>query len=555
MHNFLLKITVLLLCLVCFAGQVHSQNLSKDSLTAILLADFASYRGEYHQALGYYQQQAKQLKSAELADTATQLAFYLKDYPAMLDNALLWQQYSEASGVSLFYSALAYGYNQHSNHAISAMQEAEQKQHATDYTRLVTLAEDKPAVLSRYQQLLKPLSKKQKNNADIYLALAHIDKAQGNSKTAIKNTQKALKKSQYQLIYVELALELLTELEAYQAAQSTYSKALQQHPDNEVLRQRYALFLTDKQPEAAKQQLLILQSQDTENGDYIFHLALVELELNNVKAAKTLLEQLLAMRQKQSSAHYYLALIAQYENNNMLAIEHFEQITKAHEKQKIAVALTQAYLQQQQLDKALATAENALYNPLDTEQQQMLLILQANIYHLSGKAEKAQNILDSLSANNSSYENDILYSKAMLYQQMGKLSSMEADLQQILQNNPNNAAALNALGFTLADNSIRLNEALQLIEKAHQLKPEDPAVLDSLGWVLYRLGRFDEAITYLQLAIDQFPDGEVAAHLGEVLWVTGKHRDAEAIFIEALNREPEHRILNETIKRLAIPLR
>src|SRR5690606_27010481 len=127
---------------------------------------------------------------------------------------------------------------------------------------------------------------------------------------------------------------------------------------------------------------------------------------------------------------------------------------------------------------------------------------------------------------------------------------LERDLRDIIEREPDNATALNALGYTLADRTTRYAEAKALIERAHQLNPEDAATLDSLGWVNYRLGNLEEAERYLRAALARFPDHEVAAHLGEVLWVQGRQREARKVWSEALQAQPDSPILRSTIKRL-----
>jgi tetratricopeptide (TPR) repeat protein len=127
---------------------------------------------------------------------------------------------------------------------------------------------------------------------------------------------------------------------------------------------------------------------------------------------------------------------------------------------------------------------------------------------------------------------------------------MEKDLRSIIKREPENAMALNALGYTLSDRTTRYAEAKDLIEKAHRLNPDDPAVLDSLGWVNYRLGNLDEAERLLRQALARFPDHEVAAHLGEVLWAKGEQSEAREIWGKALEQQPDSPILRSTVLRL-----
>ena len=151
------------------------------------------------------------------------------------------------------------------------------------------------------------------------------------------------------------------------------------------------------------------------------------------------------------------------------------------------------------------------------------------------------------------HETDInlLYSRAMISEKANDLASMENDLRTILGMEPDNAMVLNALGYTLVDRTDRYHEALELIKRANELKPNDPAITDSLGWAMFRLGNYQEAIRLLEKALADFPDHEVAAHLGEVLWYTGEHDRAREVWREALERRPDSKILKRVIERLA----
>ena len=145
---------------------------------------------------------------------------------------------------------------------------------------------------------------------------------------------------------------------------------------------------------------------------------------------------------------------------------------------------------------------------------------------------------------------NLLYSRAMLAEKRNDLEQMERDLRAIIEREPDNAMALNALGYTLSDRTTRYAEAKTLIQQAYDLNPQDPAVLDSLGWVNFRLGNLDEAERLLRQALERFPDQEVAAHLGEVLWANGKQREAKQIWGKFLKENPDSPILRKTVLRL-----
>jgi tetratricopeptide (TPR) repeat protein len=144
----------------------------------------------------------------------------------------------------------------------------------------------------------------------------------------------------------------------------------------------------------------------------------------------------------------------------------------------------------------------------------------------------------------------LLYGRAIAFEQMDKVDESIADLRRIVELNPDDADSLNALGYTLADRTDRYEEALALIEKAAAAKPDEPAIMDSLGWAQFRLQRYDEAVTNLRRAYAQQPDAEIAAHLGEALWVSGQKDEARRVFAEGRKKDAENLTLLRTIERL-----
>ena len=146
-------------------------------------------------------------------------------------------------------------------------------------------------------------------------------------------------------------------------------------------------------------------------------------------------------------------------------------------------------------------------------------------------------------------DTDLLYSRAMLAEKMDNIEQLERDLRAILAREPNNADALNALGYTLADRTDRYAEAYELVKRAYELKPDDHYVIDSMGWTLYRMGRHQEALMHLRRAMELNGDPEIAAHLGEVLWMTGDKEGAMEIWDTALQSTPDDPRLLDVKKR------
>jgi tetratricopeptide (TPR) repeat protein len=144
---------------------------------------------------------------------------------------------------------------------------------------------------------------------------------------------------------------------------------------------------------------------------------------------------------------------------------------------------------------------------------------------------------------------DLLYARALVAEKLGRIDILEADIRAILKTEPDNAHALNALGFTLADQTDRYEEAYGYIKRAIEIMPDDAAIIDSWGWVHYRLGDYEKAISLLRKALSRFEDAEIAAHLGEVLWVSGKQQEAREIWQRALKKTPDDPKLQSVMQR------
>ncbi len=167
--------------------------------------------------------------------------------------------------------------------------------------------------------------------------------------------------------------------------------------------------------------------------------------------------------------------------------------------------------------------------------------------------DRARQLLEAALADNPE-DIDVVYDLAMLAEKTGDLAEMERLLRDLIQAKPDDPQAYNALGYALADRKLRLPEARQLIEKALALAPNDPFIIDSMGWVAFRMDQTDEALRLLRTAYSQRPDTEIAAHLGEVLWAAGQRDEALKIWREGLQAQPENETLRETLQRLRVEL-
>ncbi|HIE55973.1 MAG TPA: tetratricopeptide repeat protein, partial [Chromatiaceae bacterium] len=175
-------------------------------------------------------------------------------------------------------------------------------------------------------------------------------------------------------------------------------------------------------------------------------------------------------------------------------------------------------------------------------------ITEAQIYKELGKPEQALRLYgDAIIANPKNP--DLLYAGGLLAADMGDIEQAEKDFKAVLKLSPDDADALNALGYTLADQTDRLEEAFGYIQRAYEQMPDSAAILDSMGWLLYRMGKLKEALGYLEKAAAKLQDGEIAAHLGEVLWMLGRKEQAREVWEKAREHAPDNPKLKQTIQR------
>ena len=276
-------------------------------------------------------------------------------------------------------------------------------------------------------------------------------------------------------------------------------------------------------------------------------LGLLEMQTDDYDTAESRLKSLLASEQYRSNAYYHLGEVAVQKEQIDLAIDRFLRVERGELVIEARKQLANLAVQQNNPEQAQRWfAEARLLFP-DLKHQ--LYLAEAQFQTANNMASSAIPVLtEALSKEPESVE--ILYIRALAFEQIGNIDGAETDLRKILDLKPNDPDAMNALGYTLADRTDRYQEAFVLIEKALEQKPESPAILDSMGWVLLKLGRLDEAEPHFEKAWERSKDHEIAAHYGELLWLLGRQQDAREIWDLGYESNPESDKIRDTIQRL-----
>ena len=518
------------------------------TLLALLTAEVAGYRGDYQYALDQYLIEAEKTLDPGVAARVTRLAAYMKADDKLYQAASLWAQADPESLEAHQFLADQLVKRALYVDALETMQtidrlggEAQFDYFAYRVGRMTQ--EDRQALLLGLNDMLTV----NPNEPQILFSKAALLEALGDGPAALETADTLLGLKPAELNFIILKANLLSDLNQKQAAQAFLSEQLAINPDQPRLRLLLARLLFEAQAFSdARVQYQILHEIRPEDGEILFALAMLSIEQADFAQARLHLGRLVRTDQRVNQAQYYLGLVAEKTGDVALALREFAKVDGGYEYLSAQWRIVELISVNQSLEDARSylakkkLAHNGLRSQFDLIEGQLLSRVDAEdaLFEHLDEAIEAQ-----------AGDIPLLYFRAMSGQKYDRLDILERDLKQVLTLDPGNADAMNALGYTLADQTDRYDEAYVLIEKALRLKPEEPAFIDSMGWVLYRPNRYEEAIDYLEQAFERFQNDEVAAHLGEVLWQSGKTRRAKRVWKEALSETPDSTFLQSVVKR------
>lgn len=265
-------------------------------------------------------------------------------------------------------------------------------------------------------------------------------------------------------------------------------------------------------------------------------------------AEREFLESLAADRGDPAAVLYYLARISEAQLRWGDAIDRYTQVPRGERYWESQLRIAGALAQDKRMLQAISHLR--AQKPSNALERLSLAQTESTLWREAGENVKAFDALEAALATDADNP-DLLYDSAMLAERIERMEEAEKRLRRVIVLQPTRAHAFNALGYSFADRNINLDEARTLIEKAHSIAPDDPAILDSMGWIAFRQGRMADAESYLKRALEKFQDGEIAAHLGEVLWAQGRQEEAKNVWDAQLKAQPDSDILKKTVARLA----
>ena len=525
----------------------------EDSIYPLLVAEFALRRSAYDTALGNYLEQADRLRDPGVSAHATHLAQFMKREPQALQAVQLWVELEPE--------------HPEANNTLATLL-IRQGRPAAAVPHLATVARQGlqpnfPILLGGFRELsdtekqalsdaVSALEDDFPDDTRLLLTRALIldELKQATAAGAVLAQLFALEPGQTQALLLDAKLRLQAD---HPAPFARIEAALVAEPENSALRLQYARLLTRSDIDAARRQFEILSAQSPRDGDLLLSLALLNQDHGDTLAAKAYLRQVLALEQRVDEANYYLGRIAEDENRPDEAIAAYSRVEDPESREFFSARGRVGRILIESGDSSGSAEFFDLQRQAYPELREQLYALESELLAQAGLLDANMALLNQAVAELPD-STSLRYSRAMLGERVNDLALMESDLRHILTLNPDNATALNALGYTLSNRTTRYDEAYALIARALTLSPDEPAILDSMGWVLFHQGKAEEAVGYLQRAWESLPDPEVAAHLGEVLWSLGEEQEAYSIWREGLRQDPEHGVLRETLERLDVSI-
>lgn len=527
---------------------VPSQSLTAEFVYKFLIGEIAGQRGDVGSAGAIMYELAKTTGDARLANRATQAALYSKQGAAALRAAMLWADLDPTSAEArqtLTQLMLASGkVSELRPHLQKILSSEENRASGFLYiTGLLSRSDDKAGVLKLVQELVKSYPAL----PEAHFALAHAAWGAGKEELALSELQAADKSRPGWEIAALLHGQIVQPHPA--EAMQFYHRFLDNYPNSNEVRLTYAkLLVNEKQFDAARKEFDLLIQATPDSPEIQVAVGLLSVQLEDLTRAENHFKQALELNYKDpDQIYFYLGQLAEQMQQPEDAQRWYDAIS-TESRFYFDTQLKSAAIQARQgkLDDARKRLQRL--SNLSPEQQAAAIQAEASLLSQASRHLDAFYLLKDAveSLPNSS---DLVYDYAMVAERVQRFDVMEQQLRKLILIKPDFAQAYNALGYTLADRNERLDEAQTLIEKALALTPNDHFILDSMGWVQYRLGRLDQALDFIRRAYEVQPDPEIAAHLGEVLWQQGHKTEALSTWENALRDFPSNEVLLNTSKK------
>jgi tetratricopeptide (TPR) repeat protein len=514
-----------------------------------LLADLALQRGNTEIGVSAWADLARRTRDPAVIARATEVAAIAKQYDLALELARLWLQVDpDSTKARQTESTLLVLANRIDDLVPQLAKLLEQDKtslpaNLMHLNRVLSSNNDKKAVQKLVDRLATPYTDLPEAHFAMGQAAANADdpmRAQSEFSRALQLRPgwEAAALARAQLLARQSAASAVDSLREFLVA----------YPDAREVRLTLArLLISERKFDEARVEFDRLLKNSPDDPEIVYPVAMLALQQGDVATGRSLLEKLLnSSFPDKSTVHFFLGQLDEEEKKPDAALAHFRQVTTGDQYIAARARAAQILLQQGKADEARELLHATKGG--SAAEQARLAIAEAQLLREAGRKDEGYAALTAALAKHPD-DPELLYETALTAERQGLPEVMEKHLRHLLKLKPDHAHALNALGYSLAERNIRLDEANELVTRALALAPDDPFIMDSMGWVQFRQGKLPEALKTLEKAYAIKADPEIAAHLGEVLWTMGRKEDALRILSEAAKKNPDNDVLAAALKK------
>jgi tetratricopeptide (TPR) repeat protein len=524
-------------------------ELSSELLYEFLLSEIAGQRGNDALAVEGSTDLAKKTRDPRLAMRAAHLALQFGRTDKAVEALRVWRDADPSSLMArrMLASVLVRSgkLDEASEELVKLLKadEAHSAQNFIQIDQMLAGYPDKAAALKLLRELAQPYPRV----AEAHWGIAQLAQAAGDGELALNEVRQARHLRPKWDMAASLEALLLQKNEP-QKGLDVLRSYLSHYPDAREIRLQYARALLDqKQYKPAREEFQHMADENPDNPEMAYAIALISLQMNDLKSAEKELKVALSKGKKdQDTVQYYLGQLSEAKKNPDEALAFYREVKGGEYWVVAQIRIAYLLSQRGQFSEARQLLQHA--QGTDNQQRVQLVMAEAQLLRDANQFDEAYQVLNKALEKLPDHI-DLIYDTAMMADKVGKQDVFEQLMRRLIKLKPDHAQAYNALGYGLLERNERIPEAMKLVEKALQLAPDDASIMDSVGWGYYRSGKLDESVKMLRRAYTSNANPEIAAHLGEVLWMRGDKAEAKKIWQDSLKENAGNEELQAVIKK------